>query len=71
MNRVNKACAYYPCHKNLEDCTFCYCPYYPCGNTERGKWLKNGIWDCSDCEWIHQKKTVDEIFELIRQKKGD
>lgn len=70
--RINKACEYYPCHLGLEDCTFCWCPFYPCKDEERGKYVrtKKGqrVWDCSGCNWIHQKDVVDRIFEIIKQK---
>jgi Zn-finger protein len=72
MKRKNKACRHFPCHSELEDCTFCYCPFYPCENKERGNYI-NGtegkIWDCSKCTWIHKKETVDKIFEVIRNTK--
>ena len=58
VDRTNKACKYYPCHKNLEDCTFCNCPFYACGNKRRGKYITNVegklIWDCSKCTWINE-----------------
>jgi precorrin-3B C17-methyltransferase len=66
IEKRNTSCKYFPCHKNLEDCTFCYCPFYACQNTKRGKFIeKDGktIWDCSNCEWIHKKKTVDKLFK--------
>ena len=71
INRINKACNYYPCHKNLEDCTFCNCPFYVCGNKRRGKYITNSegklVWDCSQCEWIHKRSTVDRIFKEINK----
>ena len=71
VNRINIACKFYPCHKNLEDCTFCFCPLYVCNNTKRGKYIigTDGklVWDCSDCEYIHKKSTVDKIFKEIRK----
>lgn len=72
VERKNKACKFFPCHKGLEDCTFCYCPYYPCLNNGRGSFVYSaktgkGIWSCQYCNWIHKKKTVDEIFGLIRK----
>jgi precorrin-3B C17-methyltransferase len=63
--RINKACSAYPCHENLEDCTFCYCPKYPCKDTKLGKYLENGYWDCSNCTWPHQKERVDKLFEFL------
>ena len=62
-DELNKDCVYFPCHDIIEDCTFCYCPFYPCDNTERGEWIHNKaekIWDCSNCNWIHLKDTVNK-----------
>ncbi len=72
LKRLNKACKFSPCHTGLEDCTFCYCPLYPCLNGERGEYVyssKNNkkIWSCESCSWIHKRKVVDNIFELIRK----
>lgn len=68
--RVNKACRYFPCHKGLEDCTFCYCPFYPCLDENLGRFIsvKAGerIWSCLDCNWIHKKRVVDDLFCIIR-----
>jgi len=67
-----KLCKYYPCHDMEEqDCTFCYCPIYPCEIEETGgKWIEdkygNKIWDCSDCKIIHEKVVVDEIKRMIK-----
>ena len=70
IDRANKFCKYYPCHDGLEDCTFCYCPLYPCKNEKRGEYIsgktKNKIWSCMNCNWIHKKKTVDKIFKMIK-----
>jgi len=71
IKRVNKSCAYFPCHKGLEDCTFCYCPFYPCRNPKLGKniFIQNKnlhIWSCQDCAWIHKKSIVDNILKPIR-----
>jgi len=68
--RLNKACKYFPCHKGLEDCTFCYCPFYPCLDKKRGRYVyskKKAIWSCENCIWIHKKKVVDKIFKLLRR----
>jgi len=56
----NLECEYYPCHFMGQDCTFCYCPFYPCGDgSTGGYWIKDkGVWSCQECEWIHEKKTV-------------
>ena len=72
IQRVNKACKYFLCHKHLEDCTFCYCPFYPCSDDGLGQRiysqkLKKYVWSCVNCSWIHRKKTVERIFSLIRK----
>ncbi len=72
IQRVNQACSYFPCHEHLEDCTFCYCPFYPCREEGLGKYvyssrLKKKVWSCKSCNWIHQIKTVDRIYRLIRR----
>ena len=72
IQRVNQACSYFPCHEDLEDCTFCYCPFYPCQEEGLGCYvyssrLKKKVWSCKSCNWIHQIKTVDRIYNLIRE----
>ena|SRR3989338_7252050 len=72
LPRVNNACSYFPCHENLEDCTFCYCPFYPCQEEDLGGYVyssrfKKKVWSCKGCNWIHQRKTVNRIYRLIRE----
>lgn len=70
VTRLNKKCDYFPCHTRLSDCTFCYCPFYPCKDKHFGKYIvtRGGrkIWSCKDCNWIHNKNIVDRIFNMIR-----
>ena len=71
VQRINEQCKCFPCHEDLEDCVFCYCPFYPCKDKEKGNYIKIGnrrIWDCRNCTWIHKKEVVDKIFLLIKQK---
>lgn len=74
-NRVNYHCSDFPCHNEnkLQDCTFCYCPLYPCLNEPLGskgkmKELRNGkkVWDCSKCTWPHEKRRVDELVNYLK-----
>ena len=73
--RINKACSSYPCHEGLEDCTFCYCPFYPCEDEGHGgKYLtvyqgttKEKIWDCSGCNWVHKKNFVDVVYMKLNE----
>jgi len=71
IKRINTTCKFYPCHKTIEDCSFCYCPFYPCENLKRGKYLENGYWDCSKCTWIHKKSTVDKICKFLKENWKD
>lgn len=61
----NYECEYYPCHEEGENCTFCYCPFYPCGDSSTGgKWIRDkGVWSCEACTWIHEDKTVQCIMK--------
>ena len=61
----NLECEYYPCHEEGQSCTFCYCPFYPCGDSSTGgKWIKDkGVWSCQDCTWIHKDEVVKCIME--------
>lgn len=65
----NIGCEYYPCHSHPQNCQFCYCPFYPCGEgSTGGKWIKDkGVWSCEDCEWIHNDKTVECIQTKLPQ----
>lgn len=72
INRANTACAYFPCHKGLQDCTFCYCPFYPCLNDKLGKYVfirktASRVWSCKDCSYIHRRIVVDSILKSIRK----
>lgn len=60
-------CEYLPCHIDMEACDFCYCPFYPCGESSTGgKWIKDkNIWDCVGCTWIHKEKVDNCIREGI------
>lgn len=62
-------CKYYPCHFEGQDCSFCYCPFYPCLICDFGE-IKvsssgNYIWSCKDCNWIHEKKNAELIIQTL------
>ena len=65
----DKTCKYFPCHDYLEDCSFCYCPFYPCYISDTGGYEKissrtgKPVWDCSDCVLNHYKKNAEIILE--------
>ncbi|MCS7121882.1 MAG: hypothetical protein NZ895_04710 [Archaeoglobaceae archaeon] len=58
-------CKHYPCHFKGQDCSFCYCPFYPCFMYILGGHFvvtKGKItWSCRNCNWIHRKDVVEEI----------
>ena len=69
-------CEYLPCHKALEACDFCYCPFYPCADgLTGGEWIKNkDVWSCQHCDWIHLEEpcqAVREGLEDILEDKND
>ncbi|MCK9151122.1 precorrin-3B C(17)-methyltransferase [Methanobacterium alcaliphilum] len=63
----NESCEFYPCHAHPQNCTFCYCPFYPCGDASTGgHWIRDkGVWSCQNCEWIHRNDTVDCILSKL------
>ncbi len=62
---INKNCPYCPCHKEMTDCSQCYCIIYPCEIKELGKYLENGKWDCSSCVILHKKENIELIKKII------
>ncbi len=65
---IDKNCKYFPCHKELEDCKWCYCSLYPCFNsTTKGKLIRisknnNIAWSCIDCTWPHKKENSKRLI---------
>jgi len=65
-------CEYHPCHFAGQDCTFCYCPFYPCNDTDLGYDIESrkgrSIWECTNCLLIHRpevgKFTMSEIERM-------
>ena len=69
-------CEYLPCHKALEACDFCYCPFYPCADgLTGGEWIKNkDVWSCQHCDWIHLEEPCQAVrkgLEDILEDKND
>src|SRR5574344_2272355 len=67
----NKACEYNPCHFTGQDCTFCFCPFYPCNDTDLGSELigKRGqkVWNCTDCLFIHRTPVCKFIISEVER----
>ena len=69
----NKDCDYYPCHFQGQDCTFCFCPFYPCSDENTGgKWVDRSsggkVWSCEGCDIMHHPDVAEK---LVRALKGD
>ncbi|HEX7628440.1 MAG TPA: threonine-phosphate decarboxylase CobD [Candidatus Methanoperedens sp.] len=68
-------CEYYPCHFSGQDCTFCFCPFYPCENTRTGGELIHRstggtVWSCAGCNLIHQGHIAENLLkELMSGRK--
>ncbi|MDO8724943.1 MAG: threonine-phosphate decarboxylase CobD [Candidatus Methanoperedens sp.] len=68
-------CEYYPCHFEGQDCTFCFCPFYPCEDTGTGgklitKSTGGTVWSCIDCRLIHEEKKAEKVLAgLMKNKK--
>ena len=70
---TNCRCEYFPCHKNVakEDfnCLFCYCPLYSSDCGGNYTLTADGIKDCTDCTFPHERKNYAIIVEKLRQEK--
>ncbi len=59
-------CSYYPCHFEGQDCSFCFCPFYPCLIYETGGEMKgNAIWSCMKCSLVHKPEIVQELKSIL------
>jgi len=68
----DETCEYYPCHFHGQDCTWCFCPFYPCEDEQTGgEWVlkKDGgrIWGCSYCFWIHNSEVAKELWRAFKR----
>jgi hypothetical protein len=63
----NYECKYYPCHFEEQDCSLCFCPFYPCLIYKLGGEITVStdgkyVWSCKNCWWIHKKENVEDII---------
>lgn len=70
-----KTCEYYPCHFEGQNCTFCFCPFYPCEDERTGgRWIQSSrggkVWSCVDCHLVHKTETAQKILDCLMQE-GD
>jgi threonine-phosphate decarboxylase len=67
-------CEYYPCHFAEQDCTFCFCPFYPCENTKTGgevlhRSTGGTVWSCAGCDLIHDGDIADKVLKKLMSGK--
>jgi adenosylcobyric acid synthase len=67
----NKDCEYGPCHYTGQDCTYCFCPFYPCNDPDLGEsvtgWSGNSVWSCLYCHLIHRTPVCRYIASRIKE----
>ncbi|GFO97226.1 L-threonine 3-O-phosphate decarboxylase [groundwater metagenome] len=72
--RSRADCEYYPCHFEGQDCTFCFCPFYPCEDTRTGgslipKSTGGTVWSCIGCRLIHDGEIAEKVLEALMKNK--
>lgn len=60
--RIN--CERYPCHFPEQDCTFCFCPFYPCMDSRTGGRLESE-WTCEACTIVHRQDVSEMMIQGI------
>lgn len=69
-------CRYYPCHFDGQDCTWCFCPFYPCmDRLTGGRPTKIGrteeiTWSCKNCDWIHEPLVAAHVLSELLNAAG-
>lgn len=63
-------CEYYPCHFEGQDCTFCFCPFYPCEDERTGgKYIKGTkcglVWSCMKCHLMHDTIISHKVLDIL------
>ena len=64
-------CPYHPSHFRNQDCTFCYCPFYPCNDQDLGEVTESRkigkIWNCTYCNFIHRRDVAAYVHGRLRE----
>lgn len=67
----NHQCRYFPCHDSIPveefNCLFCYCPLMFIECTGNYTLMENGIKDCSQCTYNHDKHAWKNILNDLRE----
>lgn len=63
MQRLN--CERFPCHSLEQDCTLCFCPFYPCRDKRTGGKEQGGSWCCDSCQIIHRPEVAAMVLDAL------
>jgi len=68
-------CEFYPCHFKGQDCTFCFCPFYPCEDGRTGgKFVERAtggrVWGCTGCHIIHKGDIAEKVLKALMSGKS-
>ena len=65
MQRLN--CENFPRHTLEQDCSLCFCPFYPCRDERTGGREKDGSWCCADCLIIHRTNVAEMVVDALME----
>ena len=71
---TNSSCGWYHCHFKGQNCSFCFCPFYPCMDTDLGQMIegkKGPVWSCQECYWMHRHEVAADFFREMDGRKFD
>ncbi|MCX6650653.1 MAG: cobyric acid synthase [Methanomassiliicoccales archaeon] len=66
----DRQCPNFPCHHPDQNCTFCFCPLYPCEDPALGEFVTSRrtggkVWSCQRCLWIHRDDVASSLFQIM------
>ena len=66
----DEGCANFPCHHADQNCTFCFCPLYPCEDEVLGEFVisrRTGgkVWSCQKCLWMHRDDVAATLIGIM------
>jgi len=65
MQRLS--CERFPCHHPEQDCSLCFCPFYPCRDVRTGGRERESSWCCECCQIVHQKEVAEMVLDGLMQ----
>jgi threonine-phosphate decarboxylase len=65
----NPVCAERRCHREVEDCRLCFCPFYPClDGATGGRFVEREgghVWSCQGCSWVHRTEVAEKVVKRL------